>query len=95
MTPDDARVALAAAGIAAHDVVAIGDGWASWTFELDGRRIVQFPRNASVARGHERERAILPALAEHVSFAVPALDGGGRMRTACRSTCTRSFRAPR
>jgi 8-oxo-dGTP diphosphatase len=73
MTPDDARTALAAVGIEANEVVAIGDGWASWTFEVDGHRIVQFPRNAVVARGHERERAILPALAEHVSFAVPSL----------------------
>src|SRR4051794_25622791 len=74
MTPDDARAALATAGIQSGDVVALGDGWASWTFEIDGGRIVQFARNAQVERGHERERAILPALAQHVSFAVPSLE---------------------
>jgi aminoglycoside phosphotransferase (APT) family kinase protein/ADP-ribose pyrophosphatase YjhB (NUDIX family) len=71
MTPDDARAALATAGLTPSGVVPIGDGEASWTFELDGSRIAQFPRNELVARGHARARRLLPELAGHVSFAVP------------------------
>ena len=52
MTPDDARAALAAAGIDADDVVALGDGWASWTFELDGRS------DRAVPARRERWRAV-------------------------------------
>ena len=46
-------------------------GWASWTFELDGRFIVRFPRNAEVVEAMHREMRLLPALAERVSFRVP------------------------
>jgi 8-oxo-dGTP diphosphatase len=71
MTPDDARVALASVGLSARTVVPIGDGWASWTFDVDGEQIAQFPRNETVARGHARTRRLLPELARHVTFSVP------------------------
>ena len=71
MTPGDARRALSAAGVACSTIAGVGDGWSSWTFEVDSRWIVQFPRNAAVARSHDRERRLLPDLADHVSFAVP------------------------
>jgi aminoglycoside phosphotransferase (APT) family kinase protein/ADP-ribose pyrophosphatase YjhB (NUDIX family) len=71
VTPDDARAALVGAGWQPRTVVAIGDGESSWTFEVDGRWIAQFPRKAAVARGHERERRLFPELARHVGFRVP------------------------
>lgn len=51
----------------------IHGGWASFTFEVDGRFIVRFPRNAEIARCTEAELALLPALADRVSFAVPTV----------------------
>ncbi len=80
MTPDDARAALATIGLAPDVVGPIGDGWASWTFELDGTRIAQFPRDESAARGHRRARRVLPELAEHASFRVPQPDTVGEWR---------------
>jgi aminoglycoside phosphotransferase (APT) family kinase protein/ADP-ribose pyrophosphatase YjhB (NUDIX family) len=71
MTPDDARAALATVGIDVGTVAVLGDGWASWTFELDGNRVAQFPRDDAVAAGHERARRLLPELAAHASFGVP------------------------
>lgn len=46
-------------------------GWASWTFELDGTHIVRFPRDAGIVEAMHREMRLLPVLAEHVSFRVP------------------------
>jgi aminoglycoside 2''-phosphotransferase len=66
----DARDALRGAGLACTELIPIVGGWASWTFEVDGRWTVRFPRTAEVANGHERER-LLPELAAHVTFAVP------------------------
>jgi aminoglycoside phosphotransferase (APT) family kinase protein/8-oxo-dGTP pyrophosphatase MutT (NUDIX family) len=71
MTPDDVRAALATVGVDVGTVAALGDGWASWTFELDGTRVAQFPRDDAVAAGHEHARRLLPELAAHASFAVP------------------------
>jgi aminoglycoside phosphotransferase (APT) family kinase protein/ADP-ribose pyrophosphatase YjhB (NUDIX family) len=71
MTEDEARAALRSAGVWCVDVRTIPGGWASWTFEADRRWIVRFPRDATVARGHERERRLLPELAAVASFAVP------------------------
>ena len=72
MDADDARRALADRGLTYGRVEPVADqGWASWTFELDGRFIVRFPRNAEVVEGMHREMRLLPALAAHVSFRVP------------------------
>jgi 8-oxo-dGTP pyrophosphatase MutT (NUDIX family) len=71
ITTDVARVVLERAGWELATLVAIPGGWASWTFEVDGARIVQFPRDADVAAGHARARQLLPELAVHLTFSVP------------------------
>ena len=63
--------ALERVGLAPERMTEIVGGWANWTFELDGSLIVRFPRNDSVALATHRELNLLPALARHVSFAVP------------------------
>jgi hypothetical protein len=78
VSTSDAIGRLRAAGASCSSAVPIEGGWASWTFLVDGALIARFPRSASVAAAHERERALLPALARHVSFRVPEpldLDG--------------------
>jgi aminoglycoside phosphotransferase (APT) family kinase protein len=49
----------------------IPGGWASFTFEVDGRYIARFPRNAEIARCTEAELDLLPRLGPLVDFAVP------------------------
>ena len=72
MDADDARRALAEHGLTYAGVEPVADqGWASWTFELDGRCMVRFPRNAEIVEAMHREMRLLPALATHVSFRVP------------------------
>jgi aminoglycoside 2''-phosphotransferase len=69
---NDARRALADAGMPASRVEPVGEqGWASWVFEVDDELIARFPRNEAIAAAHERERRLLPVLAEHVSFRIP------------------------
>lgn len=77
MTPDDARAALATVGLTPNTVVSVGNGEASWTFELDRTLIAQLPRNEVVAASHARARRLLPELARSVSFAVPQPDAVG------------------
>jgi aminoglycoside phosphotransferase (APT) family kinase protein len=72
MDSREARRALQGAEVEVESVVPIGDGWANWTFLVDERRIVRFPRNDSVAAATRRELVLLPELARHVSFAVPS-----------------------
>jgi aminoglycoside 2''-phosphotransferase len=69
---DDARRELGDAGLTFSRIEPVADqGWASWTFELDGRFIVRFPRDAEIVDAMHREMRLLPALAAHVSFRVP------------------------
>lgn len=49
----------------------IHGGWASWTFDVGGDRILRVARNAEIAAAHRREERLLPELARHVDFAVP------------------------
>lgn len=51
--------------------VPINGGWASWTFDLGGTRILRVARDAEIAAAHRREECLLPELAGHVDFAVP------------------------
>jgi aminoglycoside phosphotransferase (APT) family kinase protein len=51
----------------------IEGGWASFTFEVDGRYIARFPRNASIARSTRAELDLLPRLGPIVDFAVPTV----------------------
>ncbi|HEX3647052.1 MAG TPA: phosphotransferase [Pseudonocardiaceae bacterium] len=52
----------------------IPGGWGSFTFLVDGDHILRFARNADVAAAHHREAALLPKLADAVSFRVPEPD---------------------
>ncbi|MEO6317805.1 MAG: aminoglycoside phosphotransferase family protein [Acidimicrobiales bacterium] len=65
------RAALATVGLDGGRVTPVLGGWASWTFELDGRRIVRFPRTDGIADATRRELALLPELAGHLSYRVP------------------------
>ncbi|HYD09167.1 MAG TPA: aminoglycoside phosphotransferase family protein [Acidimicrobiales bacterium] len=71
VSTSDAVARLRAAGVRCSSAEPIEGGWASWTFLVDGALIARFPRNGSVAAAHQRERALLPALARHMSFRVP------------------------
>ena len=51
----------------------IPGGWGSFTFLVDDH-ILRFARNAEVAQAHHREAALLPLVAQHVSFQVPEPD---------------------
>lgn len=72
MDAQEASKALAAEGLSFTSVELVSEqGWASWTFELDGSMIVRFPRNDEIVEAMHREMRLLPALARHVSFRVP------------------------
>ena len=71
MTPAQVRAALRRVGLEPGRIRAIDGGWANWTFELDGERIVRFPRTDAVALATHRELALLPELAPSLSFSVP------------------------
>lgn len=71
MDEDAVRWALHDAGIDAGEVEPIGDGWANWTFLVDKRLVVRFPRNDEVADATRRGLRLLPALSSRVHFAVP------------------------
>lgn len=67
-----ARTRLREVGLSPAHVEPVAEqGWASWTFELDGELIVRFPRNDEIVRAMQREMRLLPELARHVSFRVP------------------------
>jgi aminoglycoside phosphotransferase (APT) family kinase protein len=76
----DVRRALARVGLAPELVRPIEGGWANFTFDLDGERIVRFPRNDSVALATQRELHLLPALAPTLSYPVPVPTHVGRWR---------------
>jgi aminoglycoside 2''-phosphotransferase len=71
VTPAQVRSALRRVGLEPEHITSVPGGWANWTFELDGERIVRFPRTDAVALATHRELALLPELATSVSFAVP------------------------
>ena len=71
MTPAQVRSALRRVGLEPERIRAVPGGWANWTFELDGERIVRFPRTDAVALATHRELVLLPELASSVSFSIP------------------------
>jgi aminoglycoside phosphotransferase (APT) family kinase protein len=71
MSAEAARTALRDVGLEAETVEPILGGWAYWTFDVDGRWIARFARTPEVGHATHRELALLPRLAEHVSYAVP------------------------
>lgn len=72
MRADAARAFLAELGIEDTTVTPITGGWASWTFETGGGRILRIARNAEIDAAHRREARLLPELARELDFAVPA-----------------------
>lgn len=62
----------------AEPIEPISGGWSFWTFRLGSDHVVRFPKDDAVARGLEREVALLPELAERVSFRVPLPVAVGR-----------------
>ena len=72
MTETSARCALAGTALGAGEVVGpVGEGWFSWTFEVDSEWMVRFPRDDAVATRHAKEQRLLPSLAARADFAVP------------------------
>lgn len=80
MDDHDVRRALARVGLDPRRIAPIEGGWANFTFDLDGERIVRFPRNDSVALATMRELQLLPALAATLTFPVPVPSHAGRWR---------------
>lgn len=71
-TSRSARSLLRDAGLSCSVVSPVAEqGWASWTYVVDGRWIARFPRNDEISDATRRELRLLPALARHVSFRVP------------------------
>ena len=71
MEEREAIRALGSVGLRPRHALAIPGGCAYWTFDVDGARIARFPRNRDVAESTHRELALLPELAEKLSFAIP------------------------
>lgn len=71
MDPASVRSVLAGVGLEPRRVRAIEGGWAYWTFDLDCRWIVRFPRNTEIAVATDRELALLPELSAFLPFAIP------------------------
>jgi aminoglycoside phosphotransferase (APT) family kinase protein len=71
MDEPEVRSALVRVGMDPQRIVPIDGGWANWTFELDGEHIVRFPRSDAIALTTHRELALLPELADQVTFEVP------------------------
>ena len=72
MDDEEVRSALRTVHLEPTSVRPILGGWASWTYSLDEQVIVRFPRTEAVADATRRELALLPELARHAPFAVPA-----------------------
>lgn len=83
MDVDDCRTALAGLvpPVVAGDLVAIEGGWSFWTF-TDRTLVARFPRTEADARSLERELAVLPVLASHLSVPVPRVVATGSYRGA-------------
>ena len=58
--------------LAADEVTLVSEGWDYVVFRVDGEWAFRFPRREVVVPGTEREIAVLPAIAERLSIAVPA-----------------------
>jgi aminoglycoside phosphotransferase (APT) family kinase protein len=71
MDVEQARLALAGIGLEVERLAPIQGGWCNWTFDMDGRWIARFPRDADAAAGARRELSLLPELAAAVGFQVP------------------------
>ena len=75
---EDVREALrtTAPQLADGPIAFLAEGWELWAFEVAGY-IVRFPKNEASVQSLRRERALLPALAEHLSVPVPRIDVWG------------------
>ena len=58
--------------LAADEVALVSEGWDYAVFRVDCEWAFRFPRREVVVPGTEREIAVLPAIAERLSIAVPA-----------------------
>lgn len=56
----------------------LGEGWDGVVFLVDGEWAFRFPKRADVVPFHERERALLDALAPRLSLPVPVVRHVGR-----------------
>lgn len=66
--------------LGATSAVAVGDGWASDTFLVDGRWIFRFPRTDAVGADLRKEMRLLPELIRHVGFEIPRFEWVGEHR---------------
>ena len=71
MDTAEATELLTAAGCPARTVTPIHGGWASWTFDVDGRDILRVARDPEIATAHRREARLLPVLSRRIAVAVP------------------------
>ena len=76
-TADVVRTLADINGIEVRSLRQIQGGWASWTFEVNDRFIVRFPRTADIATSMTAELQLLPRLAPLVDFAVPQICWSG------------------
>lgn len=81
MTSAEARRAVSRLdGLAPRSVEPLGQGWAYWTFEVDGAWVFRFPRTAAIARAADKELRLLPVLAAVLDVPVPRPSWRGEHR---------------
>jgi len=75
---EDVRAALRtfAPQLAEKPIAFLAEGWELWAFEA-GDHVVRFPKNEASVTSLRLERALLPALAEHLTVRVPRIDVWG------------------
>ncbi len=70
------RAAIAAAlpGLTIHTCCFLAEGWDNSAWEVNGDRIVLFPKRAEVAASQETQRGLLDALAPLLPVSIPHID---------------------
>ena len=71
-----ATLRTAAPQFADKPIAFLAEGWEFWAFE-SGDHVLRFPKNEASVTSLRLERALLPALAEHLTVPVPRIDVWG------------------
>lgn len=71
VTLDEARRAVRGCGLDADDLRIVASGWDNTIVLVDGVWVFRFPRREIALPGIDREIALLPRLAPHLSLPVP------------------------
>src|SRR5687768_11223290 len=72
---EDVRAALrpVAPVLSGEPIAFLAEGWEFWAFEV-ADHVLRFPKTEVSVKSLRRERALLPALAAHLTVPVPRID---------------------